>query len=421
MNVPFINLADTQCWMIYLLPFDSEDRKNYEKVKSFQDLCINKKIFGMGWSSEGFEQFFLKNIEISEQNATLFLEKTKIFYKEKRWELAENSLRNALKNYCQINPGDYVMTKLKNGHYIIGRVATKIAYIYDKSDECLNKLSWGGFVDEWIEFNNDREIPSELVGRLSSRYNKTIEINNWYRQNLLMISCYEKNASVKNSMFEEIPKLLLNKSNFVRSCDYRELEDIVSIFINNQHSQEGYYLLPSSCKISQQNYEFLFVAKGKKPITCQVKNQSEDINLELYARETSYARIYVFSGEWSDEQVDILNNEYQNRNHSIYIIKPSELYKTLTSVELSNANYIDTDNKIRKKEEFNFSNMKKVGQFRGIKKNAYKDNDDYICFIKDWFFYSFEFDALILKYHLTDDAALEKECVDYVKEYLDSI
>ena len=60
--------------------------------------------------------------------------------------------------------------------------------------------------------------------------------------------------------------------------------------------------MPSSCKISEQNYEFAFASIGNKPITCQVKNQSE-INIENYrGRNILRKNIYIFfSGEWESE------------------------------------------------------------------------------------------------------------------------
>ena len=35
-RIPFINIADTKCWMVYLMPFTSSERTDYEKVLDFQ-------------------------------------------------------------------------------------------------------------------------------------------------------------------------------------------------------------------------------------------------------------------------------------------------------------------------------------------------------------------------------------------------
>ena len=425
MNIPFVNLADTQCWMLFLMPFGEEKRKDYYLVNQFQQSCVKRNLFGMGWCESELDDLFVEGTEISKQGANLFFQKLKEVYKKNGWSLGESGLKTALDNYQKIKPGDYIMSRLKNGHYIIGKVNTKITFLQNKNDKCGQYLSWGGYVEEYVEFDNDSELPSELVGRLSSRYNKTIEVNNWYRQNILIIYAYEKRAKYKNDRFQKLPKLVLTENNLARSLDYMGLEDAVNVYIHKQHSSDGYYLLPSSCKLSQKNYEFMFISKGKKPITCQVKNQNDEIKLDLYKNETSFEKIYIFSGKWCDDAVDELNEEYKKQNPSIHIIKPSELFKAVKESGLFNLEYLDTNRSLRCINDFQLDNMRLVNSFRSIshdnyhtRKDTYKVDSDYITFMNNNLFYSFEFDALILKNHFCTDRKLELKCVKYVNDYL---
>jgi hypothetical protein len=142
-----------------------------------------------------------------------------------------------------------------------------------------------------------------------------------YRQKLLVMAMYENKLPEQERKIN-VPKLHIDSYNFVRSLDYMELEDLVALYIAEKHNVDGYRLLPSSCKINQQKFEFRFVAKYKKPITCQVKNQ-EEIKIEHYVEETSYEKIYIFSGKWSEDAVCELNRKYEAYQH-IQIISPKE-------------------------------------------------------------------------------------------------
>jgi hypothetical protein len=53
-RIPFINIADINVWMIYLMPFTSEERTDYKRVNELQQQCIRDKVFGMGWETPCF-------------------------------------------------------------------------------------------------------------------------------------------------------------------------------------------------------------------------------------------------------------------------------------------------------------------------------------------------------------------------------
>ena len=243
-TIPFIDISNINCWMVYLMPFESKDRTNYDLVKNFQQGCINEQIFGMGWDIPCFEQ----GKQMTEENAILYAKKYKDYY-------GLSVSQDAINGYLSIRKGDYVITRLKNGHYYVGRVSSEGSFFIHKQDDPIyGLLSWGGKVEQWIEYSNDGEIPSEIVGRFSQRLHSTIQKINPYRQKMLVIAMYENKIEKESEFHFSIPRLRIGKNNFVRSLNYMELEDLVALYITNKHAAEGYKLIPSSCKISQQNY-----------------------------------------------------------------------------------------------------------------------------------------------------------------------
>lgn len=53
-EIPFLDMRRLpgdiiNCWIVYLMPFDSDERSDYDKIHAFQKACIDNNIFGMGW------------------------------------------------------------------------------------------------------------------------------------------------------------------------------------------------------------------------------------------------------------------------------------------------------------------------------------------------------------------------------------
>lgn len=186
-------------------------------------------------------------------------------------------------------------------------------------------MSWGCHVEKWLEFKTQDDLPYELIGRMSQQQHQTIQRIDRYRLKFLIIEAYIKREKSKS----DIPKLILTKNNFARSLHYKQLEDLVSLYIVEENKEQNYLLMPSSCKINEQKYEFFFKSPNRKAITCQVKNQKE-IKIEEYYNENDFEKIYIFSGIWNNEQVEDLNKKAnKNKANNIQIISPDELFDIL--------------------------------------------------------------------------------------------
>ena len=276
-------------------------------------------------------------------------------------------------------------------------------------------------MEQWIEFPTDGDVPSEIVGRFSQRRHSTIQRIKPYRQRLLVIAMYENSVEISHRRYSfPIPKIKISPANFAASLNYMELEDLVAIFITDKERQHGYHLLPSSCKINQPEYEFRFVAGNKKPITCQVKNK-ESIDISRYTSETAYERIYIFSGMWSDAVVNELRDRYSDFSH-IYVIRPSELFDTLKSNPVFQNRYYDYEMPAVFPSELKLENYTiKKGSEKPDGINECSLDADYICFRKnDGLFYSAEFGALILSWHILGAQNYSEE-LDCAKKVLADI
>ena len=398
-KIRFIDIAGTNCWIAYNMPLSSEQRSDYDLVDYVQSKCVERKIFGMGWDVNiaGFD------------SSTYMTEENISRYRSEYSKQHGNVSKQAIDAYKNITKGDYVITRNKNGHFYVGKVSSEGAYyLYNGEDDVLKYFSWGCSVEGWKDFPTEQGVPSEIVGRFSQRYHATIQRIGGYRQRLLVVSMYGD---------LEIPKLSITKYNFVNSMNYKELEDLVAIFIANRHRAEGYSFLPSSCKTSQQNIEYYFVAGGKKPITCQVKNQKE-VDIGRYLDETQFEKIYLFSGKWSDELVQRMRTRYGKYRH-FYIISPEELFETLQEDLVFENPYYDYHTEYKKPEEINLDGYTKRKKPNGDLE--YSIDEDFICFVnKDGLFYSREFGSLILSYHILPEKERDRER-QCIKRIMDDI
>ncbi len=428
-KIPVINLKGINCWIVNLMPFDFEER-NSKEVLPFQQACIDKKIFGMGWGTEVIEDIG-ENENINENNKKLYLEKVRKYAEEKTIEkygdnLSDKikgeikketqnfkALENALKNYSEIKKDDFVIIRLKNSHYYIGRVNNKAKYMQSVivNNEKAGRISWGCHVKEWVEFQNEEELPSDIIGRFSQRYHSTIQKIADFRIKIMIISAFERKT--KKSVFNDfIPKLLINQNNFVTSLNYMELEDLVCQFIYDKLKDYRYILLPSSCKINKQNFEFTFVSENRKPVTCQVKNKNF-VDPEEYEKQDSYEKIYLFSGEWKEDDIATWQNKYNEKeDKNIYIIRKQELFETLKKASYLKNKFekfyivCGTDNTVNENKNYSYEKLKNtieknvpedriVSVRKHLTSKRYKFNDDeHLIYIGSYkFFYSPEFGA----------------------------
>ncbi len=413
MKMNYIDITGINCWIINLIPF-IEGERNSNEVKEYQIQCIENQLFGMGWNSPE-DALFNNNVELNQETMETFL----------KYSNRDNNLVNALNDYQKIKIGDYAIMRLRDSHFYIGKV--KRAAYYCNGEDCKvhRRLSWCCKVEKWVKFNSE-ELPSEICARLAQSNQKTINPIKDYRLKLLIFKAFNFRYDKPDENFRNIPKIRLTEKNFCRSLYYSELEDLVSLYIYEKHSDEGYFLLSSSCKVNQQKYEYMYVnndSRRKQPIVCQVKNQ-EKINISDYNNDESFEKIYLFSGRWTDSDVKNYNEEYKNKN--IYVISSSELFKTLKSFSyLTNKmeEYYEVSELNEKFPPFNLEGLYIVNKKFSSAQNKRNQiqikigmNEEKVYFNSYGLYYSYEFNSLIKSENCNQDSNIER-----VKEILAKI
>ena len=362
-------------WLCSLLPFGDTEKNKSVLVNRFQQLCLDNNIFGIGWNMENRESHAANTQEYLNEYKQWMEDRKR--RNEKNWPT--DSLETSLKNIVKIEKGDYVFVRLRSGNYLVGKVLEKHK-LMTRSDEMMNQysdddknllchLSWYVRVERWQE-KNSFEMPAEVVGTFSQRNQRTL--SQVLDDRKFRFNMYAR--SILNEKFFRIP---ITEKNFHVAFNYQELEDLVAGYITENNP--GFSLLPSTCKSSTPLIEFVFANNNGTYITCQVKNK-QDIDLsELYAIESNYEKIYVFSGLW-----EFRDNEEVSEHPRIikigrkvlfeYMIRSVHFKNLLSSYydyKQSEKNHIESVVQITKKDCF-----VSAKDFRSKKFLNYK------CFIK---------------------------------------
>lgn len=315
-------VVDKDCWIVNLKPFGPNDTD--EDIKSFQEGCIKNNIFGIGWIDD-------KKAPKDEQ--IHYLAKKDFKWVSKDGKNAKDIIKN-------VQEGDLALTRLRDGHIYIGKVS-KPAF-YQRGIDEKGRCSCMCEVEKWYKIENQDELPQAICGRLSQQHQSTINRISHCELKMLVYYVYEhltedgniSEQCIEKNQIIDVPKVKLTKSNFARALNYMELEDLVCAYIYKKHREDGYILLPSSCKVSRPKYEFDFVSPfpEKGPITCQVKNQNKDtIYVSDYKTDKNYAKIYLFSGN---------GNINGSSEENIEIIDKDELYNELVNPNNNHIKYL---------------------------------------------------------------------------------
>lgn len=255
------------CWQVFIQP-------GGVVVESEQKECLEKGFFGMGWGI----------------NST------------------GDGADAANRDYNRIRKGDYIITRLYDAHYYIGVV------ISERLENIgIGRLNSGFRVERWIDLGTDVTVPGCISGRFSIRNNSTIKRINTEDIRIFMHLLLEVGEP-----FDIRSKLRITKHNFISNLNANILEDVVYLYIKSLPENHEFDLVPSTCKIYRKKYEYVLVdAKGEK-ISCQVKNR-DGIDPKKYIKDKEFKRIYMYSGMWSDEEIEEKKRLYEGYDHIDFI------------------------------------------------------------------------------------------------------
>lgn len=260
-------MENVRVWFVRCKPFNPNNRDSKES-SSFQEDCIDDKIFGMGWYDKRFSEHVGK--EINDELVNSFRGMKRI-----------GAFTRAQRQYLQMEIGDVVLAKL-NKKYYYGKIDSKPILSND------DKFTWCSKVKSWTLYGEYKDLPSHVRGLLSSQpfRNTVAEITG-----LAALTIKEKAGIVVES------KAKLTDKNFVEALGPDDLEDLVAYYMHKNN--EGYTFLPSSCKTNTPEIEYImYNPETDKKICCQTKVNAK-IDEEIYKAETydDFEKIYLFSGE----------------------------------------------------------------------------------------------------------------------------
>ncbi len=352
------NAREQKFWTVQLLPLCSEDKSNFLMVNRLQqEICIDKKLFGLGWSDDGntkihflrdiFGTFSLnyiekKNNSISRERAESIiniannkiaeikklkpedsLKEINIKVEDEKIDVLDlynkiynnlygknDALAKSIEYYKKIKKDDLIIARLRTGKYCIGRVSNNEIHfingsIAKKQDEILNNINSTGFswymnVYKWYMID-ESIVPGHISGRFSSRpARRTIYPINDIHLTQLMKILYSSKENEDMSFHH--PRIIMdtnpipiNETKIAEVLSPYELEDLAFLYIMNKHEKEGFQLLPSKCKLDEVRYECYLINKNytNRVIAFQVKNR-EELECSEYV-DSNIEKIYLYS------------------------------------------------------------------------------------------------------------------------------
>ncbi|MBD3617465.1 MAG: hypothetical protein HUJ22_12925 [Gracilimonas sp.] len=232
--------------------------------------CLQQNIMGVGWPIDTKA----KKIEWDE-----YYKKAKKFYKEERNDNGWWRALNAIKN--RIKADDLCWTRDLNGNYYIGRVLdNEWRYSNDQVNKQADIVNYRNC--RWYKVGEVDSVPGKVVNRfirggtIERVKGETIREFSKYLYN--SISC-EPHYQIKQV-----------ETDFYSLIHSDDCEDIVGMYLQNK----GYHIIPSSCKKSTVNYEFILKHNldGHKGVA-QVKKGEVDLYFDNYTELNS--KVYLFT------------------------------------------------------------------------------------------------------------------------------
>ena len=310
------------CWLMKFLPGGAGNAN----AICFEEKCLQNQLAAIGWGHELSEEWKCKynDSEISAPLIESYVN-NECGNTETETETWKMKLSKALRQMQDIQVGDYVLTRSKkDSRYYVGKV-NKRAYLTELFED--GKANWACEVEEWKSIE-EWNAPSEVVGRFSQRRQATIKRVASPEPRIRFLKYCRLILNEKNENNESEKKININQANFARCLRYEELEDLIGFYIMNKTK---YHMIPSTCRNSTKSYEFYLTNDEGKIIALQVKNQTEISDIEFYRdaknKSVNLEKQYLFSGVWSDNKVEELNNTYSSEG--LEFIKPSDVWTFL--------------------------------------------------------------------------------------------
>ena len=234
--------------------------------------CIDNKIVGVGWSID-------KNTETTISWDEYYAEAENKYYRngDKGWWPAVNALHN------RMSEDDLIWTRDSSNNYYLGRIRSP--WRYDTSQEC-SKADMVNIRDcDWCRVGAEDKVPAAIVNRFISR--RTVQAMN---SNIVAVRSFTKSKAA-----EQWPDTYEREalSGDIFDClPPEECEDVLAIYLQ---MSRNYYLVPSTCKKSTQDYEYILMdRKTGESAAAQVKSGQTALDIDNYV-EIDTDKVFLFA------------------------------------------------------------------------------------------------------------------------------
>ena len=336
----------SKVWRLHTKPKVSVKNKLETKVANE---LIKRKIVAIGWTlrEDIYNELTAtgKNeLEEDEKSIKDDFEKYKKIIEKNNYETIKGEKKSFF--YGKVNPNLIRLNNLKKddliwirskGKYHLGRVTEKSHYLYAYRDSQKNsdilKLGINNqFTDiDWCEVGSESDIPGRI---LIAFYQKgtLIEIDEESALNISQI-IYNK----KDNYYKISNKLENNKTNFYSLLSPNDCEDLLYFYLYHKFK---YIVIPSTNKISTQNYEFVMLNSNNRDGKIYIQVKNGEVNIEINNYKNFRGEIYLLTTRGNvlkngkiltKNNIDMNNGKILNLDGSfkgnIFIINPEALYE----------------------------------------------------------------------------------------------
>lgn len=281
------------------------------------DLCLNKSVLAMGWS---LSDRHLEGNNINETDKQK-IQKQRSGIKSyddyaaliKEWKVYNGDERvnvNVRRLYYDVKPNDLVWIRDK-GIYYIGRVGENSQWIYDSSQELLDKESTTQRTDiEWIKVGDESSVP----GLVTTAFIRGKTLQRIDSKEVETFSKHYYNTMIKNEHYQGLV-IEPNKETLYSLLSPTDCEDLVCAYL---FSKYGYIVIPSTNKKSTELYECVLIShKDRNHVYIQVKKGDVDIDANAFSH--LQGEVFLFTSKGAIKNID-------SAKENIQCISPEELF-----------------------------------------------------------------------------------------------
>ena len=238
--------------------------------------CLDNHFLGVGWRVE--ELASTEDWEVYEQAAMP----------------KHESIQQPRYIYNNVQPGDLVWTRGRDGQYYLARVTSPWEYWTSAEGRERDIDIANIFRCDFHKVQLDA-VPGAVVVRFDARGKSIQRIK---ARSARAYSQYLWNRHAKHQVYDvdtaDFPDIFT-------MLDPEETEDLVFLYLQSQ----GWYVVPNSRKVNTLRFEFMLVhPKTREKALTQVKGGDDSLNVDCYAKDSCHIFLFQSNGKYDGQPAD---------------------------------------------------------------------------------------------------------------------